>query len=49
MVKFIEENGLEIAGFSSEITMIDYAYTNDTDQFVTEIRIPVKTLRTTEG
>lgn len=49
MTKFIEENGLEIAGFSSEITMIDYAYTNDTDKFVTEIRIPVKTLKTTEG
>lgn len=39
---FIDNNGMEIAGFSSEITMIDYGYTNETDKFVTEIQIPVK-------
>lgn len=42
LMKYIEENNLQVAGFSSEITMIDYAYTNDTDKFVTEIQIPVK-------
>lgn len=42
LMKFIAENRFEISGFSSEITMIDYAYTNDTDKFVTEIQIPIK-------
>lgn len=42
LINYINENGFEIAGFSSEITMIDYAYTNDTDKFVTEIQIPIK-------
>ncbi len=39
---FIEKNGLKIAGFSREITMIDYGFTNDTEKFVTEIKIPVE-------
>lgn len=43
LVEFIKENDMEIDGFSSEITMIDYGYTNDKDKFVTEIQIPVKT------
>lgn len=43
MIDFISGNNMHIAGFSSEITMIDYGYTNDTDKFVTEIQIPVKT------
>lgn len=30
------------AGFSREITMIDYGLTNDTEKFVTEITIPVQ-------
>lgn len=41
LIDFITENRLQIAGFSSEITMIDYGYTNDTEKFVTEIQIPV--------
>lgn len=44
LLNFIKKNHLEILGFSSEITMIDYAYTNDTSKFVTEIQIPVKKL-----
>lgn len=39
---YIEENGLEIIGFSKEISMIDYGITNDTSKFVTEIQIPIK-------
>ncbi len=39
---FISEHRLKITGFSKEITMIDYGITNDTDQFVTEIQIPVE-------
>lgn len=38
---FINDHNLEIAGFSKEITLIDYGITNDTDKFVTEIQIPV--------
>lgn len=40
--KYIEENNLEILGFSKEISMIDYGLTNDTTRFVTEIQIPIK-------
>lgn len=36
-----QERGLQAAGFSREITMIDYGLTSDTEQFVTEIQIPV--------
>lgn len=41
LMDYIHGNHLEITGFSSEITMIDYGITNDTDKFVTEILIPV--------
>lgn len=40
--RYIENNNLEICGFSREITMIDYGITNDEKKFVTEISIPVK-------
>lgn len=43
---FITENELTISGFSKEITMIDYGITNDTNQFVTEIQIPIATNET---
>lgn len=39
--RFITEHRMEISGFSREVTMIDYGITNDPDQFVTEIGIPV--------
>ena len=39
--EYIESHGLEINGFSREITMIDYGITSDTEKFVTEISIPV--------
>lgn len=38
---YIAEQGWEIAGFSKEITLIDFGFTNDPSQFVTEIQIPV--------
>ncbi len=38
---YIREHKLQIAGFSKEITMIDFGLTNDPNQFVTEIQIPV--------
>ena len=41
LVTFINDHSLQIAGFSKEITMIDYGITNDTDKFVTEIQIPI--------
>lgn len=40
--EYISAHDMEISGFSSEITMIDYGYTNDTEKFVTEIQIPIK-------
>lgn len=42
LAAYLAAHGLEIAGFSREITMIDYGLTNDPSQFVTEIRIPVR-------
>lgn len=39
--EFMSVHGLKINGFSREITMIDYGFTGDTSQFVTEIQIPV--------
>lgn len=42
LLDYIEEKGLEVAGFSKEITMIDYGFTSDISQFVTEIQIPVR-------
>lgn len=41
LTDYIAKNGLEICGFSREITMIDYGITNDTEKFVTEISVPV--------
>lgn len=40
--EYMNDKCLKIAGFSREITMIDYGLTNDTEKFVTEITIPVK-------
>lgn len=42
LLAYIEKNGLQVAGFSREITLIYYGITNDTEKFVTEICIPVK-------
>lgn len=42
LMDYIQEHNLKVAGFSREITMIDYGLTNDTEKFVTEISIPVK-------
>lgn len=41
LIDYIAEHGLQIAGFSKEITMIDFGITTDVSQFVTEIQIPV--------
>lgn len=42
LMAYIRRRGLEVAGFSREITIIDYGITNDTEKFVTEIKIPVE-------
>lgn len=42
LIDFIAEHGLQIAGFSKEITMIDFGITTDVSQFVTEIQISIK-------
>lgn len=42
LLAYISGNNLELAGFSREVTLIDYGITHDTNKFVTEICIPVK-------
>ena len=42
LMTYIKAKSLIIAGFSREITLIDYGLTNNPDKFVTEIRIPVR-------
>lgn len=42
LAKYIKSHHYQITGFSKEITMIDFGLTSDTDQFITEIQIPVK-------
>ena len=41
LIDYIHEHNLKITGFSREISMIDYGFTNDIHKFVTEISIPV--------
>lgn len=42
MAAYMSARGLEPAGFSMEVTLIDYGITNDTSKFLTEISIPVQ-------
>lgn len=44
LMAYIQENHLQVAGFFREITMIDFGFTDDTEQFVTQIQIPVTPL-----
>ena len=41
LLAYIDAHALTPAGFSREITMIDYGLTSDPEKFVTEITIPV--------
>ena len=41
LLDYIEEYRMRIAGFSREVTLIDYGITSDPGKFVTEICIPV--------
>lgn len=43
LLDYISKHNLKINGFSREITMIDYGFTNNLSKFVTEISIPVTT------
>lgn len=43
LLSYIRERGLTISGPSREITLIDYGITDDPEEFVTEICIPVHT------
>lgn len=42
LMQYLAEHGYQVAGFSKEVTMIDFGLTNDTSQFVTEIQIPIR-------
>lgn len=44
LMDYIGAHQLRVAGFSREITLIDYGFTNDVQKFVTEIYIPVAEL-----
>ena len=41
LMDFITANRLRVTGFSKEVTIVDFGLTNDPEQFVTEIQIPV--------
>ncbi|WP_411335385.1 MerR family transcriptional regulator [Ruminococcus gauvreauii] len=41
LLKHMQSSNLDLSGNSVEITLIDFGMTDDTDQFVTEIQIPV--------
>lgn len=41
LLSYVQEHHMHIAGFSREITLIDYGITNNPEKFVTEISIPV--------
>ena len=45
IMRYIGEHGLEVAGFSREIALIDEGLTSDPDRFVTEISVPVRESR----
>ena len=42
LAQFLAEKHLRVAGFSREIALIDNCISDDPEQYVTEIRIPVK-------
>ena len=42
LMGYIGERGLEVAGFSREITLVDNGLTSDPRRFVTEIGIPIR-------
>ena len=42
LAAYMRRHGLSPAGFSREVTMIDYGMTSDPEQFVTQISIPVE-------
>lgn len=41
LMNYIGENGYEPSSFSREVTMIDYGITDNPEEFVTEINIPI--------
>ena len=42
LLDYIDKEKMQIAGFSREVTLIDYGITNDREKFVTEICIPIR-------
>lgn len=42
LLTYIKKSRLTVSGFSKEITLIDYGFTNNVKLFVTEIQIPIK-------
>lgn len=42
LLAYMEEKGYTLAGDSVEVTLIDAGFTDDTEQYVTELQIPVE-------
>ena len=42
LMDYMKANGMEPAGFSREITLVDQGLSQDPEDFLTEIRIPYK-------
>jgi DNA-binding transcriptional MerR regulator len=40
LIDYIDQHHCQVSGFSKEVTLIDYGFTNDVNRFVTEIQIP---------
>ena len=49
LMRYLQAHQLEPAGFSREITLIDNCISADPEQYVTEIRIPVRPAEQTAG
>lgn len=41
LIKWIEENGYEIAGDSIEKNIVDYGFSNSEEEYISEIQIPI--------
>ena len=42
LIRWIEENGYQIAGDSIEKNIVDYDFSDSEDEYISEIQIPVK-------
>lgn len=41
LIRWIEENGYQIAGDSIEKNIVDYGFSDSENEYITEIQIPI--------